>query len=159
MKIKKMMQTLQKCNLKYKEVRQKAILTHEGDAATQRKFINRYLTKLPSHGSFQSLMEQVNDLTLEDLGIDGENDPYFFRPEQDHKGRNYPPLSATHIEEKEDYAVLLFFLKKGSVMPLHDHQDMILFTRVLTGSLRYRSMDKINHEDFEVDPLSVFMYY
>lgn len=29
-------------------------------------------------------MEQVNDLTLKDLGIEGENDPYFFTQDDEY---------------------------------------------------------------------------
>ena len=56
-------------------------------------------------------MEKLNSLELKDLGIDGEEDPYFFRPDKDYLERNYPNISATHIVENENYAVLMFFLK------------------------------------------------
>ena len=106
------------------------------------------------------MSEQLNDLSLEELGIDGEDDPYYFRPERvGGRGRPSPKITATHIVDTDDYAILLFFLKKGSGLPLHDHEDMHLYTRVLTGQIKYRAMDKISCRKVKTTSLDTFMLY
>jgi len=159
MKVRSLLKTLRKCHKKYEAIKQCAYEADASNITLQRKAVNKYLTNLPGNGMFQSLMEKVNSLKLNDLGIDGEEDPYFFRQDTDYLDRNYPNISATHIVENENYAVLMFFLKKGASMPLHDHMDMCVYTRVLTGSLKYRALDKVHHGDYNTDPLSTFMYY
>ena len=48
------------------------------------------------------------------------------------------------IEGSEDYRLVLFFIKKGTRMPLHDHPNMCVFFRMLFGRLNYRSYDKLD---------------
>ena len=50
---------------------------------------------------------------------------------------------------------MLFFIKKGTRMPLHDHPNMAVFFRCMFGKLRYESFDKLEHKfkynDFSSD--------
>ena len=46
--------------------------------------------------------------------------------------------------DDNDYRLVLFFIKKGTVMPLHDHPNMSVFFRLVTGSLAYRAYDKVD---------------
>ena len=46
-------------------------------------------------------------------------------------------------EHSEDYRLVLFFIKKGTRMPLHDHPNMSVFFRLLQGELEYRAYDKV----------------
>lgn len=48
------------------------------------------------------------------------------------------------IEASEDYRLVLFFARKGAIMPLHDHPNMCVFFRMLFGKLNYRSIDKVD---------------
>ena len=117
-------------------------------------------TSYPVKRKFKYLIEQLNDLSLEELGIDGEDDPYFFRPEKEGEDKHYfPKISATHIVETDDYAILMFFMKKGAGLPLHDHDGMHLYTRVLTGQIKYRAMDKMSTKFPKANPLRTFMLY
>jgi hypothetical protein len=54
-----------------------------------------------------------------------------------------------------DYRLVLFFIKKGTVMPLHDHPNMSVFFRLVFGNLKYHSYDKIDekykYNDFSED--------
>jgi quercetin dioxygenase-like cupin family protein len=50
------------------------------------------------------------------------------------------------VETSEDYRLVLFFLKKGTKMPLHDHPNMCVFFRMLFGRLNFRSYDKIDEK-------------
>ena len=48
------------------------------------------------------------------------------------------------IEANDDYRLVLFFIKKGQVMPLHDHPNMSVYFKLMYGKLSYNSYDKID---------------
>lgn len=58
-------------------------------------------------------------------------------------------------ENAEDYRLVLFFIKKGTKMPLHDHPNMSVFFRLIFGNLQYHGYDKIEekykYNDFSSD--------
>ena len=88
--------------------------------------------------SCQNLVSKMNALKPEYLGIQGMGeDPYHF------KGN----LNRVTVDmDNEDYRLVLFFIKKGTRMPLHDHPNMSVFFRLIFGSLDYRSYDKIDEK-------------
>ena len=75
-------------------------------------------------------------LTPEQLGVTGQDDEYHFKGD----------LNRVTItgENSEDYRLVLFFIKKGTRMPLHDHPNMSVFFRLVFGGLRYHSYDKLD---------------
>lgn len=89
----------------------------------------------------------MQELTPEKLGISGSDDPYHFEG----------PLNRITItgEDSEDYRLVLFFIKKGTKMPLHDHPNMSVFFRLVFGQLHYTGFDKIEdkykYNDFSDD--------
>ena len=48
------------------------------------------------------------------------------------------------IEGNEDYRLVMFFIKKGQEMPLHDHPNMSVYFKLMFGKLSYHSYDKID---------------
>ena len=62
------------------------------------------------------------------------------------------------IEGSEDYRLVLFFVKKGTVMPLHDHPNMCVFFRMLFGKLSYKSFDKVD-DKFRYNRFSLDEYH
>lgn len=48
------------------------------------------------------------------------------------------------VEANDDYRLVLFFIKKGQVMPLHDHPNMSVYFKLMFGKLSYHSYDKID---------------
>ena len=143
MKVKRICDNLIKLHYKYLKVSEK----------------NEFLTKLPRHGRFRAIMEDVDSLTPEELGIRDPNDPYYFIPNYDKDYDTAAKIRATDILDTEDYAILIFFLKKGASLPLHDHEDMIIYSKVLTGRIRYRAMDKIDIKYNNKDHSSVLSCY
>lgn len=81
------------------------------------------------------------------MGIEGPEDPYHFE-----KG-----LNRITIQGSEDYRLVLFFIKKGTRMPLHDHPNMCVFFRMMFGRLNYRSYDKVD-EKFRYNKFSMDEY-
>jgi hypothetical protein len=50
------------------------------------------------------------------------------------------------IEGCEDYRLVLFFIKKGVKMHLHDHPNMSVFFKLLFGGLDYTGYDKLDEK-------------
>ena len=90
----------------------------------------------------------MNSMTAQQLGIDGPDDPKYFSNK----------LSRVTIEGSEDYRLVLFFVKKGTVMPLHDHPNMCVFFRMLFGKLSYKSFDKVD-DKFRYNRFSLDEYH
>lgn len=90
----------------------------------------------------------MNKMTLNQLGINGPDDPYHFQKN----------LNRITIEGSDDYRLVLFFIKKGTRMPLHDHPNMCVFFRMMFGKLNYRSYDKID-EKFKYNKFSMDEYH
>ena len=42
-------------------------------------------------------------------------------------------LNRVTIEGNEDYRLVLFFIKKGTKMPLHDHPNMAVYFKLMFG--------------------------
>ena len=57
------------------------------------------------------------------------------------------------IEGNEDYRLVLFFIKKGTVMPIHDHPNMSVYFKLMFGKLNYLTYDKID-EKYKYNQLS-----
>ena len=52
-------------------------------------------------------------------------------------------LNRVTIEGNDDYRLVLFFIKKGTVMPIHDHPNMSVYFKLMFGSLKYTMFDKV----------------
>jgi hypothetical protein len=89
----------------------------------------------------------MNSMNLNQLGIEGPDDAKYFQKQ----------LNRITIEGSEDYRLVLFFIKKGARMPLHDHPNMCVFFRMLFGKLNYKSYDKID-EKFKYNQFSLDEY-
>jgi len=80
----------------------------------------------------------MRNLTPVMLGCSGADDPYHF-------AGNLNRVTITG-ENSEDYRLVLFFIKKGTEMPLHDHPNMSVFFRLIFGELKYFGYDKIDEK-------------
>ena len=87
----------------------------------------------------QKIIKSMNTVDIKELGIQGKNselDEYHFKSN----------LNKVTISGNEDYRLVLFFIKKGMVMPLHDHPNMSVYFKLMFGSLEYTSYDKIDNK-------------
>ena len=91
----------------------------------------------------QKVIEKMNNLTLEQIGVTGPDDPYHFQER----------LNRITVEAADDYRLVLFFIKKGTKMPLHDHPNMCVFFRLMFGKLNFISYDKVD-EKFKYNKFS-----
>ena len=76
----------------------------------------------------------MNSIDINQIGCEGAGDPYHFQTN----------LNRVTIEGNDDYRLVLFFIKKGTVMPLHDHPNMSVYFKLMFGKLSYNSFDKID---------------
>ena len=84
----------------------------------------------------QNIMKNMASIPLKELGIEGtdhSSDQYHFRG----------PLNKVNIVANDDYRLVLFFIKKGQEMPLHDHPNMSVYFKLMFGKLSYYSYDKV----------------
>ncbi len=96
----------------------------------------------------QKIVGDMQRLTPEMLGCTGSDDPYHFQT----------PLNRVVIDgSSEDYRLVLFFIKKGATMPLHDHPNMSVFFRLVFGELKYHGYDKLN-EKYKYNDFSAMEY-
>jgi hypothetical protein len=51
------------------------------------------------------------------------------------------------LEDPPHYSVGIFFMAKGSNIPLHDHKDLMVLSKCLMGSLEVVSYDKTDIKD------------
>ena len=87
----------------------------------------------------QRIIESMQNIPLERLGVTGTNestDSYHFQK----------PLNRVTIEGNDDYRLVLFFIKKGTEMPLHDHPNMSVYFKLMFGRLNYQQFDKVNEK-------------
>jgi quercetin dioxygenase-like cupin family protein len=85
----------------------------------------------------QKIIAQMNSINLEEVGVRGTSsaeDDYHFQAN----------LNKVTIEGNEDYRLVMFFIKKGQEMPLHDHPNMSVYFKLMFGKLSYNSYDKID---------------
>jgi hypothetical protein len=59
------------------------------------------------------------------------------------------------VEGNDDYRLVLFFIRKGTRMPLHDHPNMSVYFKLMFGKLQYTQFDKLSpkyqYNDFSQD--------
>lgn len=99
-----------------------------------RSFLDGTMTD-PSCQGLVNLMQRIKP---EQLGIECTNHcPYHFQGD----------LNRVTIEQcQNDYRLVLFFIKEGTRMPLHDHPNMSVFFRLISGELNYQSYDKVDEK-------------
>ena len=78
----------------------------------------------------------MNNIDIRSLGITdigSEKDNYHFKKK----------LNRVTIEGNDDYRLVLFFVKKGTIMPIHDHPNMSVYFKLMFGQLAYTQYDKV----------------
>lgn len=85
-----------------------------------------------------SMVNRMQTIRPEEMGVDCQGEcPYHFQGN----------LNRVTVDmDNEDYRLVLFFIKKGTRMPLHDHPNMSVFFRLVFGNLHYISYDKVDEK-------------
>lgn len=114
-------------------------------ASCSRSFLNN----TTSDPVCQAIVSDMNKINADMIGCTSESDPYYFDG----------PLNRVTIDgATEDYRLVLFFIKKGTTMPLHDHPNMSVFFRLMFGELKYHGYDKVD-EKYKYNDMSSDEYW
>jgi len=94
--------------------------------------------QLASQGDLDGAQAAMDDLTAESVG--------FARPEAQPArplgpSGALPHVSYVHIFANPSFSIGIFVLPAGARIPLHDHPDMTVLSKLLYGSLRVTSYD------------------
>ncbi|TKW10843.1 hypothetical protein SEVIR_6G194700v4 [Setaria viridis] len=106
----------------------------------------------PTLGEIRWLQQILDGVEAADVGIDdGEKPSSTSPPSSDDElspksGRLLPARAFTrityvHIHQCDDFSMGVFCFPAGSTLPLHDHPEMVVLSKLLYGSVRVRSYD------------------
>ena len=71
-------------------------------------------------------------------------------PEDKFLFRNINGIDYKNLSDGHPYhSVGIFILTKKSKMPVHDHRNMLVFTKILCGKAEIKSYDKLNNQDLD----------
>lgn len=78
------------------------------------------------------IIEQLKELTPEDIGVYSTNYDCYFVPEY---------ITYTEIFSSPLLWVGFFSMSPGCLLPLHDHPAMAVFTKCVLGEIHYKTVD------------------
>ncbi|TVU05471.1 hypothetical protein EJB05_48637, partial [Eragrostis curvula] len=103
----------------------------------------------PSLGEIEWLRQLLDGLEAADVGIDdGEKASSSSSDDElsPKRARLLPALAFeqityVHIHQCDDFSMGVFCFPAGATLPLHDHPEMVVLSKLLYGSVRVRSYD------------------
>lgn len=118
-------------------------------------------TKKLDHDTIQALLSTLDLVTLEEVGLAEYEVKTTDMDEEDNgkeavakkekmvidstsvvsKSQTGERIHFQAVYEYADFELSLFILPKGAKLPLHDHPNMVVISKVLQGSLRIKSYD------------------
>ncbi|KAJ3099531.1 hypothetical protein HDU97_002974 [Phlyctochytrium planicorne] len=96
------------------------------------------MAKLPKEAS-DMLTHLINKVTVQQLNVQ--------LPPVD-------PIEYYNIYSSENLTICIFVLRKGAVMPVHDHPSMTVYSKIVSGDLHFKTFEFLPTAPFVVDPTS-----
>ncbi|RCV35496.1 hypothetical protein SETIT_7G244100v2 [Setaria italica] len=84
----------------------------------------------------------MDTIRPDDVGLRDEIS--FFNEMNTHRHQNPPIITCKTIHQCNNFTIAVFFLPLRSVMPLHDHPGMTVFSKLLIGSARLEAYDWVH---------------
>ncbi|XP_025822591.1 plant cysteine oxidase 4-like isoform X1 [Panicum hallii] len=104
----------------------------------------------PTLGEIRWLQKILDGVETADVGIDDGEKPApssssddELSPKSDRclSARAFTRITYVHIHQCDDFSMGVFCFPAGATLPLHDHPEMVVLSKLLYGSVRVRSYD------------------
>ncbi|KAL3159690.1 hypothetical protein ABBQ38_010096 [Trebouxia sp. C0009 RCD-2024] len=131
-----------------------AIATRDQVASQQSKLQHLYQQAQKTFGGgkqpnspedLQAVTQALREIPLQELAMQAPDDSTT-TPSRGlfgvfHNKKRPPPITYIHIFEDQTMSIGIFCLPRNAIIPLHNHPNMVVLSRVLYGQLHVRSYD------------------
>jgi hypothetical protein len=110
------------------------------------------IVKRDDDGFESHIMEEMQRVTLDDLGLTKKD--LIRRPLRSTSNNCMPSrysASSISLVESREFSLCVFLLEPDHIIPLHDHPNMTVFSRLIQGGLHITAYDWIEDEAKEED--------